>query len=170
MSARGPRRAEAAAAGPAGPRRRSRILALQALYEADQSGRAPAEVLDRSLGEAGLTEEASAFVRALVGGVEAHREDIDAVIGERAPAFPLAEMAPVDRNVLRLALFEICFDNRRAPLAVAINEAVELAKGYGSESSGRFVHGVLGAVAGTLRAAPQAAEPQGDTAERGSAG
>ena len=154
----------------AGARRRSRILALQALYEADQSGREPAAVLDRSLAEASLPEEASAFVRGLVAGVEAHRADIDAAIGERAPAFPLGEMAPVDRNVLRLAIFEICFDNRRAPLAVAINEAVELAKGYGSESSGRFVHGVLGAVAGALRAGQEAAERRGDTAERGSAG
>ena len=60
---------------------------------------------------------------------------------------PLEEMSPVDRNVLRLAIYEVLFDNHRAPIRVAINEAVEIAKGYGSESSGRFVNGVLGAVA-----------------------
>ncbi len=145
---------------PTGSRRRSRIIAFQALYEADQSGHETDDVLERHLDETGLSEAASGFVRELVGGVGEHRAEIDAMIGERAPAFPLGEMAPVDRNVLRLAIFEICFDNRRAPLAVVINEAVELAKGYGSESSGRFVHGVLGSVAGTQRAEPEAAQGQ----------
>ena len=153
---------------PAGSRRRSRIIAFQALYEADQSGHEPADVLDRHLDESNLSEGAAGFVRDLVGGVGEHGAEIDAMIGERAPAFPLAEMAPVDRNVLRLAIFEICFDNRRAPLAVVINEAVELAKGYGSESSGRFVHGVLGSVAAAGREAAPAPdpgeEPPGETA------
>lgn len=148
---------------PARSRRRSRIIAFQALYEADQSGHPSPHVLARHLDEAALSGEAASFVRELAGGVEEHREAIDAMIAERAPAFPLEEMAPVDRNVLRLAIFEICFDNRRAPLAVVINEAVELAKGYGSESSGRFVHGVLGTVAGSERAGPDLA--QGQTAE-----
>ena len=83
----------------------------------------------------------------LVDGVHAPQAAIDDVIRERAPAFPLEEMAPVDRNVLRLAIYEVLFDTGRAPLRVAINEAVEIAKGYGSESSGRFVNGVLGSVA-----------------------
>ncbi len=145
---------------PTGSRRRSRIIAFQALYEADQAGHETADVLERHLDETGLSEAASGFVRELVDGVAEHRAEIDAMIGERAPAFPLGEMAPVDRNVLRLAIFEICFDNRRAPLAVVINEAVELAKGYGSESSGRFVHGVLGSVAGAQRDEPDAAQGQ----------
>ncbi len=132
----------------AGSRRRSRIIAFQALYEADQSEHPLATVLARQLDEAELSPEASAFVEEIVLGVDARRAEIDALIAERASAFPLAAMAPVDRNVLRLAIFEICFDNHRAPLPVVINEAVELAKGYGSESSGRFVHGVLGAIAG----------------------
>ena len=75
------------------------------------------------------------------------------MISERASAFPLADMAPVDRNVLRLAVFEVLLDNRGAPVRAAINEAVELAKGYGSESSGRFVNGVLDRVARKLRPA-----------------
>lgn len=145
---------------PTGSRRRSRIIAFQALYEADQSGHEPVDVLDRHLDETGLSEEASGFVRELVDGVRAHCAEIDAMIGERAPAFPLGEMAPVDRNVLRLAIFEICFDNRRAPVAVVINEAVELAKGYGSESSGRFVHGVLGSIAGAQQPEPEVAQGQ----------
>ncbi len=132
---------------PPGSRRRSRIVAFQVLYEADQSGRDPRRILDRQIDESRLSTEAAQFARALVEGVEAHREQLDERIAAQAPAFPLSSMAPTDRNVLRLALFEICFDNRPAPLPVVINEAVELAKGYGSESSGRFIHGVLGSIA-----------------------
>ena len=132
---------------PSGSRRRSRIAAFQALFEADLSGHPLAEVLEQQLAAAALAPEAEAFARELVAGVEEHRAAIDALIRERAPAFPLEEMAGVDRNVLRLAIFEVLFDNRGAPLRVAINEAVDLAKGYGSESSGRFVNGVLGAIA-----------------------
>lgn len=135
-------------------RRRSRIAAFQVLFEADVSGREPDAVVHRALDDARLSPDGREFARSLVDGVEAHRSEIDRVIEEQAPAYPLADMAPVDRNVLRLAIYEVLFDNRRAPLRVAINEAVEIAKGYGSESSGRFVNGVLGAVA--LRAAERA--------------
>ena len=130
-----------------GSRRRSRIVAFQTLFEAESARKDIHAVLDRQLREAGLTEDAAEFATELVDGIEAHREAIDAVISERAPAFPLEDMAAVDRNVLRLAIYEVLFDNRPAPLRTVINEAVELAKGYGSESSGRFVNGVLGAVA-----------------------
>lgn len=129
-----------------GSRRQSRIVAFQALFEAEVAHRDVIETFERHLREARLTEEAANFARALVDGVQAHREQIDAVISERASAFPLEEMAAVDRNVLRLAIYEVLFDNQPAPLRTAINEAVDLAKGYGSESSGRFVNGVLGAV------------------------
>ncbi len=129
------------------PRRRSRIAAFQALYEADVSGRDVNAALKRQIEVAGLNEDGAEFARHLVDGVQEHREGIDAEIAQHAPAFPLADMAAVDRNVLRLAIFELLFDNRAAPLRVAINEAVEIAKGYGAESSGRFVNGVLGAVA-----------------------
>ena len=132
---------------PSGSRRRSRILAFQVLFEAEQHDRLISDVLDVRLGESNLSEDGRGFVRDLVEGVTAKREDIDSVIARHAPAFPLVDMAPVDRNVLRLAIYEVLFDNRGAPLRVAINEAVEIAKGYGSESSGRFVNGVLGAVA-----------------------
>lgn len=117
------------------------------LFESEQHAQPIEETLDRRLAEADLDTSAREFARALVEGVEEHRASIDEVISRHAPAFPLSEMAPVDRNVLRLAIYEVLFDNRRAPLRVAINEAVDIAKGYGSESSGRFVNGVLGAVA-----------------------
>jgi len=132
---------------PPGSRRSSRIVAFQSLFEADLSGRPLAEVLSLRLADAKLQAEAEAFARDLAEGVQERRPEIDPIIEQRAPAFPLEEMAAVDRNVLRLAIYELLFDNRRAPVRVVINEAVELAKGYGSESSGRFVNGVLAAVA-----------------------
>ncbi len=128
-------------------RRRSRIVAFQALFEADESGHPQEQVLEFQLSRAGLDPDAEEFARELVRGVRDRCPEIDSVIEHHAPAFPLSEMAPVDRSVLRLAIYEVLFDNRRAPLRVAINEAVEIAKGYGSESSGRFVNGVLGSVA-----------------------
>ena len=137
------------------PRRRSRITAFQALYEADVSGRDVTEALKRQIAASKLTEDGADFARHLVEGVQAHRVGIDAEIAQHAPAFPLSDMAAVDRNVLRLAIFEVLFDNRAAPLRVAINEAVDIAKGYGAESSGRFVNGVLGAVALPTQGADQ---------------
>jgi N utilization substance protein B len=137
------------------PRRRSRIAAFQALYEADVSSRDVSDALERQLEVAGLGGEGADFARHLVAGVREHLEGIDAEITQHAPAFPLSDMAAVDRNVLRLAIFEVLFDNRAAPLRVAINEAVDIAKGYGAESSGRFVNGVLGAVALATQGADQ---------------
>lgn len=127
-------------------RRRSRIVAFRTLFEADLSGHPLRDILERQLAEAGLSGESGAFARGLVEGVQGRRNIIDAVIRKHAPAFPLEDMAAVDRNVLRLAIYEVLFDTDPAPLRSAINEAVEIAKGYGSESSGRFVNGVLGAV------------------------
>ncbi len=143
----------------ASSRRRSRIAAFQSLFEADLGGHPLEPVLARHLAEAGLDEEGRQFARGLAEGVEANLAAIDAVIQRHAPAFPLAEMAAVDRNVLRLAVYEVLFDTDRAPLRAAINEAVEIAKGYGSESSGRFINGVLGAVA------LEAAERQGSAGQ-----
>ena len=146
-------------------RRRSRIVAFQVLYEADQAEHDLRATLARHLAEARLSPDAGAFTRELVEGVSTHLPEIDARIAKHAAAFPLAEMAPVDRNVLRLAIYEITFDNHGAPLPVVINEAVELAKGYGSESSGRFVHGVLGAIARPNPAEPEPAAQQEIKAE-----
>ena len=79
--------------------------------------------------------------------MQQYHQQIDYEIATHATQFPLKDMAAVDRNVLRLAIYEVLFDNRAAPLRAVINEAVEIAKGYGTESSGRFVNGVLGAIA-----------------------
>lgn len=128
-------------------RRRSRILAFQVLFESDVRKQPALVVMRRQFREANLSEEALAFAQQLVEGVLEHCEEIDDSIRQHAPEFPLEDLSPVDRNVLRLAIYEVLFDTRRAPLRVAINEAVDIAKGYGSESSGRFVNGVLGAVA-----------------------
>ena len=151
-----------------GSRRRSRIAAFQVLFEADVSGRLVPEVLERQLGESTLSAEARDFTRGLVYGVGRHLQEIDDTIRGYATAFPLEDMSAVDRNVLRLAIYEVLFDTGRAPLRVAINEAVEIAKGYGSESSGRFINGVLGAVA--LEAAQRHESSTSPADEPGEAG
>ena len=99
--------------------------------------------------EAALAEEGALFARELVDGVLKNKGKIDNTIQTYAPAWPVAQLATVDRNVLRLAICEILFDNR-VPVKAAINEAVELAKTFGSDSSSKFVNGVLGTVSGQL--------------------
>ena len=128
-------------------RRQSRILSFQVLFEAEQHGKKISDVLNLRLNESNLNEEARTFVTELVNGVADSKGRIDSVLERHAPAFPLNEMAAVDRNVLSLAIFELLFDNHESPFRVIINEAIEIAKGYGSESSGRFVNGVLASVA-----------------------
>ncbi len=95
--------------------------------------------------EAGLSPESNAFVRELVGGVVQNKDRLDQSIQKFAPAWPIEQIPVVDRNILRLAIFEVLLDNR-VPVKVAINEAVELAKTFGSDSTARFVNGVLGSV------------------------
>jgi len=129
----------------AATRRKARILALQALYEMDSVGREPEPLIERTVAEAGLTDENSVFVRELIGGTLKNREAIDREIHTLAPAWPLDQLALIDRNILRLAIFEILYDNK-VPVKVAVNEAVELAKTFGSDSSAKFINGVLGAV------------------------
>jgi N utilization substance protein B len=129
----------------AGKRHKARTIALQALYEVDAVARKPEAVTERLLGEAGLSEESNQFVRELVNGTIKHRTEIDRNIQKHAPAWPVNQIALIDRNILRLAIFEILFDNK-VPVKVAVNEAVELAKTFGSEKSSKFVNGVLGAV------------------------
>ena len=128
-----------------GLRRKARGLALQALYEIDISGHKAEEVLGRLLAEGRLPEENCDFVRDLVTGVIRYRERIDREIHTYAPAWPVDQIPAIDRNILRLAIFEILIDNK-VPVKVAINEAVELAKTFGADSSSKFVNGVLGSV------------------------
>jgi len=129
----------------AGARRKARALALQALYEVDSAGHEVEGVVTRLLAEGGLSEENASFVRELVSGVIQNKEKIDHQVQSFAPAWPIEQIPAVDRNILRLAIFEILLDNR-VPVKVAINEAVELAKTFGSDNSSKFVNGVLGAV------------------------
>jgi len=128
-----------------GERRRARVLALQALYEVDATGHDLAQTMSHLLANARLSEESLLFVTELVNGVLDHREEIDQNIQQFAPAWPLKQMSVVDRNILRLAIFEIIL-HRKVPIRVAINEAVELAKAFGSDNSPKFVNGVLGSV------------------------
>ena len=124
-------------------RRRARILALQALYEIDSTQHPVGTVLDQRLTEDPLPEEGEAFARELLAGVLQHQVALDELIQRYAPEWPVEQMAVIDRNVLRIAIYELLFDPEIPP-KVAINEAVELAKMFGSESSPRFVNGVLG--------------------------
>ena len=126
-------------------RRKARTIALKALYEVDSVARNTEMVVERLLAEEDLSEETNNFVRELVAGVTGHKDDIDGNIKRFAPAWPVDQLALVDRNILRLAIFEILFDNK-VPVKVAISEAVELAKTFGSENSAKFVNGVLGSV------------------------
>jgi N utilization substance protein B len=124
-------------------RRRARALALQALYEIDSVGHPVEEVLQARLEEEPLPEKSVQFARQLVYGVMAHRDKMDVVIQKLAPEWPLDQMAVIDRNILRIAILEFAILHA-TPVKVAINEAVELAKLFGSDSSPRFVNGVLG--------------------------
>ena len=129
----------------AGARRKARVLALQALYEVDSVGHRVEEVVTQLLDKGDLSEENGAFVRELVSGVIQNKEKIDLNIQNFAPAWPIEQIPVVDRNILRLAIFEVLLDNK-VPVKVAINEAVELAKRFGSDNSPKFVNGVLGSV------------------------
>ncbi|NLL89940.1 MAG: transcription antitermination factor NusB [Dehalococcoidales bacterium] len=128
-----------------GARRKSRAVALQILYEVDSVGHKPEEVIQHTLAGKALIEENIEFVKELVSGVIDNKKQIDANIKKFAPSWPIAQIAVIDRNILRLAIFELLFDNK-TPIKVAINEAVELAKNFGSDSSPRFINGVLSSV------------------------
>ncbi len=127
-------------------RRAARHIALQALYELDCTHHPVAEVMTARLEEQPFSEEARLFSYRLVNGVLAHKQELDGLIQQYAPEWPLKQMAIIDRNILRIAIFEFAISGE-TPIKVAINEAIELAKGYGSESASRFVNGVLGALA-----------------------
>ena len=133
----------------AGPRRKARVLAFQVLYEVDSAGHQAEVVVNHLLAKGGLSAENSVFVRELVSGVMRNEEKIDLHIQSFAPAWPIEQIPVVDRNILRLAIFEILLDNK-VPVKVAINEAVELAKTFGGGNSSRFVNGVLGSVSGLV--------------------
>ncbi len=125
----------------------ARILVLQTLYEWDfyHGEREVLEILERNLRDWAPQLEEKDFTRELTNGFFEHREEIDEIISKFAPDWPLQKITPVDRNVLRIGTFELLY-NFEIPSKVAINEAIELSKTFGGESSGKFVNGVLGAV------------------------
>jgi len=126
-------------------RRQARAIALQALYEIDSTGHPSERVIRYLLEEDNtLSPEGVAFATRLVEGVLAHSQQLDVIIQKHAPEWPVEQLAIIDRNILRMALYELqhIFD---VPVKVAVNEAVELAKTYGSDTTPRFVNGVLGA-------------------------
>lgn len=128
-----------------GGRHQARIAVLQALYESDSAQHAPLEALRRIVTQEKITQKSADFAQHLIQGVLSKQDEIDRTIAQAAPAWPVKQLSPVDRNVLRLAIWEMLGDNG-TPVKVLINEAVELAKSFGSESSARFVNGVLGSV------------------------
>jgi len=128
-----------------GARRKARIAALQALYELDCTKHKVEEALARLRAGETLAQEALSFSEELVKGVLQNKPEIDALIKKFAPVFPPEQMSVIDRNILRLAIFEISFSDK-TPLKVAINEAIELAKEFGSDSSPRLINGVLGSI------------------------
>lgn len=127
-----------------------RIVALQSLYEFEfrtQSGDTSVdvdEILGRNLERYESAIDDKSFVKELVAGVLEHQADLDSKIQPIAPEWPLEQVARVDRNVLRLGLFELLHRAEQVPPKVAINEAVELAKSFGSDNSSKFINGVLG--------------------------
>lgn len=149
----------------------ARVIALQALFEADKRNHKPLDVLGRIISESEVLEEATSYLqrmsepraidavekvskniklaepysREILEGISENLEKIDSLIRTYAREFPIQQLSAVDRNVLRVAIWETLFDNK-TPSKVAINEAVEIARTFGTEASSRFVNGVLGSV------------------------
>ena len=122
---------------------------MQSLYEWDFSDRKLDldKTVEKNLKEFGPGLEEEGFVWQLVTGVVKYLEEIDQIIKKAAPQWPIGQIAIVDRNVLRLGIYELLYGDKKAvPPKVAINEAIELAKSFGGENSGKFVNGVLGTV------------------------
>ena len=128
-------------------RTRARSLALQVLYEVDISNHPPAQAFKERLEDTPLSDELAEFARQIIFGVLPLLEILDQIISEYAPEWPLDQIAAIDRNILRQACWEFASPDGETPIKVAINEAVELAKLFGSDSAPRFVNGVLGSLA-----------------------
>jgi N utilization substance protein B len=128
------------------PRTRARSVALQALYEIDIAGHPAGIVLEERILDSELEASLAEFARQIVMGVHPLAVQLDHFIAQHAPEWPLDQIAIIDRNILRIALWEIAVCDQ-TPIKVAINEAIELSKAYGSDSTPRFVNGVLGSLA-----------------------
>jgi N utilization substance protein B len=132
---------------------------MQSLYEWDFSGRNPEDlkkIVEKNIQEFGPGLENQTFVWQLITGTVQHINEINKIIEKAAPEWPLDQITIVDRNVLRIGLFELLYSNKEeVPPKVAINEAIELAKTFGGESSGKFINGVLGTVYKEINKEPE---------------
>ncbi len=128
----------------------ARSIVLQSFYEWDFRNRNQGgllKILERNIKELNPDVEDAKFIHNLVNGINERHSQIDAIIEKAAPEWPIEQINIVDRNVLRIGIYELLFgDRNEVPPKVAINEAIELAKSYGGESSGKFINGVLGTI------------------------
>jgi len=138
----------------------SRSIVMQSLYEWDFYNKQAEKlepIVERNIAEFGPGLEDKAFIWELVNGVVANISDIDKIIEKAAPEWPIDQITIIDRNVLRIGLFELLYgDKKEVPPKVAINESIELAKTFGGESSGKFINGVLGTVFKQIDESPNA--------------
>jgi N utilization substance protein B len=130
-------------------RTKARGIALQVLYEYDQTGHSPALTMDQRFIDEPLDEKLKEFSQSIIMGVVPIIQKLDQIISRNAPDWPLDQVATIDRNIIRIALWEFAVE-QCTPIKVAINEAIELAKVYGSDSTPRFVNGVLGSLAARI--------------------
>lgn len=137
---------------PGGRRHLARVLALQSLFEIDMTNHDVEFVVERTFADQDVPADIRPYVWKLVNGVLEHRDEIDTRVFAAAPAFPVAQLSSIDRNVLRIALFELLYPSD-VPAKAAINEAVELAKRFGGDNSSRFVNGVLGTIVQSIEPA-----------------
>ena len=138
-------------------RHQARILAMQILYEADVTGHSTSEILVRTRNQEGTPEETLEYTSFLLTGVRARDRDITAEIELSAPDYPLSGIAPIDRSILQIGVFESLYADE-VPLRAAINEAVEIAREYGGDASSRFINGVLGSI--SERSSPETRRPR----------
>jgi len=147
-----------------GSRHLSRSIVLQSLYEWDFYGKKPntlEKIVERNIKELGPGLKSEDFIWELVKGVFRKLPELDKLIEKVAPEWPIDQIAIVDRNVLRIGLYELLFGNKEeVPPKVAINEAIELAKTFGGENSGKFINGVLGTVYKTTESLKNKKEQQ----------
>ena len=128
-------------------RRQAREVALQALFQLDFNEVQQEAAVDAALGESAvMSDKDRAYARSIVTGVQEHRTEIDAVITKSSREWKVERMSGVDRNITRIAVFEMRFGEEQIDSKIIINEAVDLAKKFGTDDSGRFVNGILGAM------------------------
>jgi transcription antitermination protein NusB len=135
-------------------RTKARSIALQVLYEADQSNHLPGLIVTQRLEDTPLDDRLEVFVQEIISGIVPIQPALDEVISHHAPEWPFDQVAIIDRNILRIALWEMTFTSD-TPIKVIINEAIELGKQYGSDSSPRFINGVLGSLVNDLNTIKQ---------------